>query len=95
MSIHVIEALVGYFLFSAAAGALEEPSKEQRGRFYGWFYRFAQRLAANADRVAAARFGPLAATATENDSEVAVATSSTSVATERTVVVAQPAGDQH
>ncbi len=51
---------VAYFVFSAAAGAMAEPTEQQKRSFYGWFYRFIQRLAANADRVAEARFGNLA-----------------------------------
>ena len=53
----VILTLVGYFVFSAAVGAMLPPTAEQHARFYGWLYRFLQRLAANADRLAEARFG--------------------------------------
>jgi hypothetical protein len=55
--IHVILTLVGYFIFSAAVGAMIEPTEEQKRGFYGWLFRFAQILAANADRLAAAKFG--------------------------------------
>ncbi len=59
MSTHtaVILTAVGYFLFSAAAGAMASPTPAQTRSFYGWLYRFAQRLAANADRLAEARLG--------------------------------------
>ena len=57
MTISVILALLGYFIFSAAVGAMATPTPDQERAFYGWLYRFLQRLAANADRVAAARFG--------------------------------------
>lgn len=56
---HVVLALAGYFVFSAAAGAMAPPSDAQRGGWYGWFYRFVQRLAANADRLVEARYGKL------------------------------------
>ena len=52
--------LAVYFVFSAAVGAMLPPTPEQNVRFYGWLYRFLQRLAANADRLAEARFGNLA-----------------------------------
>ena len=53
----VIVTLAVYFVFSAAVGAMLPPTPEQHARFYGWLYRFLQRLAANADRLAEARFG--------------------------------------
>jgi hypothetical protein len=64
MTTQIIVTLVGYFVFSAAAGAMAAPTEAQTARFYGWFYRFIQRLAANADRVAEARFGNIAGPAT-------------------------------
>lgn len=54
----VILTLVGYFLFSAAAGAMLPPLPAQERGLYGWLYRFAQVVAANAHRLAEARFGP-------------------------------------
>lgn len=56
MTTSVIVSVAGYFLFSAAAGAMAAPTEEQARGFYGWFYRFVQRLAANADRLAEAKF---------------------------------------
>ncbi len=50
-----------YFVFSAAAGAMLPPEKGEERTFYGWFYRFSQHLAANADRVFAAKYPALAA----------------------------------
>ena len=52
--------LVGYFLFAAAVDAMARPSVDQDRRFYGWLYRFLNVLAANASRVAKARFGTVA-----------------------------------
>ncbi len=60
LALPVILTLSAYFVFSAAAGAMQPPTEAQKGAFYGWFYRFIQRLAANADRLAEARFGELA-----------------------------------
>ena len=54
-SIHVILALSGYFIFNAGVGAMALPTESQKTGFYGWIYRFFQRLAANADRVVEAR----------------------------------------
>jgi hypothetical protein len=51
--ISVIATIAGYFLFSAAVGAMSHPTAAQENGFYGWLFRFLQRLAANADRVAA------------------------------------------
>ena len=59
ISMSVILAIGGYFVFSAAVGAMSPPSDAQKTRFYGWLYRFAQRLAANADRLVEARYGNL------------------------------------
>lgn len=50
--ISVVATIAGYFLFSAAVGAMSHPTAAQENGWYGWFYRFSQRLAANADRVA-------------------------------------------
>jgi hypothetical protein len=55
----VIFALAAYFVFSAGVGAMYPPSDAQKARFYGWLYRFLQRLAANADKLVEARFGNL------------------------------------
>ena len=86
MTMHVILALVGYFVFSAAVGALSEPTEEQKRGFYGWVFRFLQALAANAAAVAKARFGSLAGLPETPD---AVAASATSTATfERRIEVA-------
>ena len=57
MSLHVIYALAGYYLFSAAVGAMNEPEPDQKDKFYGWLYRFLQTLAANATQLARARLG--------------------------------------
>ena len=54
----VIFTLVGYFIFSAAVGAMLPPTHEQERGAYGYVYRLLQRLAANADRLAQTRFGP-------------------------------------
>jgi hypothetical protein len=59
LAMPVILSLAGYFVFSAAVGAMSAPSDAQKTRFYGWLYRFLQRLAANADKVVEARFGNL------------------------------------
>ena len=56
ISTSVIVTAVSYFIFSAAVGSMAAPTAEQEKGFYGWLYRFLQRLAANADRVVAARF---------------------------------------
>ena len=69
----VIVTGVGYFVFSAAVGAMAAPSEAQKTRFYGWLYRFLQRLAANADRLAEARFGGLVPAA-EDGQQLAVST---------------------
>ncbi len=45
-----------YFLFSAAAGAMLPPVAGKERGLYGWFYRFVQRLAANADRFYEAQY---------------------------------------
>lgn len=50
--ISVIAAIAAYFIFSAAVGAMSHPTSLQENGFYGWLYRFLQRLAANADRLA-------------------------------------------
>lgn len=50
--VSVIAAVAGYFIFSAAVGAMSHPTAAQENGFYGWLYRFLQRLAANADRLA-------------------------------------------
>lgn len=55
----IIITAAGYFVFSAAVGAMYPPSEQQKSGFYGWLYRFLQRLAANADRLVEARFGHL------------------------------------
>jgi hypothetical protein len=57
-----------YFIFAAAVGAMWPPSDAQKAGWYGWFYRFLQRLAANADRVAKAEFGNLLGGAVANGS---------------------------
>jgi hypothetical protein len=64
---------VAYFVFSAAVGAMAAPSDAQKAGFYGWLYRFLQRLAANADRLAEARFGAFVP-AGASDESIAVAT---------------------
>lgn len=71
----VIFALVGYFVFSAAVGAMNPPTEQQKASFYGWFYRFAQRLAANADRLVEARFGGIVGNVGEGAAAVTVASS--------------------
>ncbi|WP_348269738.1 hypothetical protein P8936_16445 [Edaphobacter paludis] len=69
MTTSVIATIAGYFLFSAAAGAMSPPTDDQARGLYGWFFRFIQRLAANADRLAETRFPALAdATHTESSS---------------------------
>lgn len=50
-------AIGGYFTFSAAIGAMYPPDDSQKRTFYGWLYRFLQAMAANADKVMAARYG--------------------------------------
>jgi hypothetical protein len=72
-SMQVILAVAGYFVFAAAVGAMAAPTDAQKTRFYGWLYRFLQRLAANADRMAEARFGNLIPPG-DGDESVAVAT---------------------
>jgi hypothetical protein len=83
----VILTLAGYFVFAAAVGAMAAPSDAQKSGFYGWLYRFLQRLAANADRLAEARFGNLIpsgdggesiAVATREHDSVSVVTSNSS-----------------
>lgn len=78
MSLHVILALVGYYLFSAAAGAMEPPLPGAERTFYAWLYRFAQILAANTDRLVKARLATLAA-AEDRDFEERLATSSSAL----------------
>jgi hypothetical protein len=73
MTMSVILTLAGYFTFSAAVGAMSAPSDAQKTRFYGWLYRFLQRLAANADRLAEARFGNILPNG-EPEQQLAVAT---------------------
>jgi hypothetical protein len=63
LSMTVILTGAGYFIFSSAVGAMSPPSDAQKTRFYGWLYRFLQRLAANADRLAESRFPGLGASA--------------------------------
>jgi hypothetical protein len=65
--ISVIATVAAYFLFSAAVGAMSHPTADQENGFYGWLYRFLQRLAANADRLAEARNPALAALAHTGD----------------------------
>ncbi len=72
MSIQIILALVGYFVFAAAAGAMAPPTDAQARSWYGWFYRFIQRLAANADRLAEAKFRGITAGAVPDASIGAV-----------------------
>ncbi len=84
---HVVLTLAAYFIFSAAVGAMSQPTEAQKTRFYGWLYRFLQRLAANADRLAEARFGGIAAAGAEHGQEI-VATH------ERDTVVATRGGAQ-
>jgi hypothetical protein len=76
MSMNVILAVIAYFVFSAAVGAMSQPTEAQKGKFYGWFFRFVNILAANATRIVAARFpGAIAPDATESTGgAVAVAT---------------------
>ena len=79
----VILTAVGYFLFSAAVGAMYPPTDEQKPRLYGWFYRFLQRLAANADRLVEAKFGHSGDT---SESSVSLATT---VTRESTIAVSK------
>ena len=84
LTMQVVLTLVGFFVFSAGVGAMSPPSDAQKTRFYGWLYRFLQRLAANADRLAEAKFGSLAGAGT-------VETLASSTSESRTLTVA--AGD--
>ncbi len=52
----IILTLAVYFLFSAAVDAMLPPARGQERTFYGWLYRFLQGVAANASRLAEARF---------------------------------------
>jgi hypothetical protein len=56
----IILTLAGYFTFSAAVDAMLPPAPGQERTFYGFLYRFLNRLAANATKLAEARFGGLA-----------------------------------
>ncbi len=49
--------LIGCFVFNALAGAMLPPLPGRERTFYGYVYRVAQVLAANALRVAEARLG--------------------------------------
>lgn len=49
--------LIGCFVFNALAGAMLPPLPGRERSFYGYVYRVAQSLAANALRVAEARLG--------------------------------------
>ncbi len=73
----VILALAGYFVFSAAVGAMAAPNDVQKCGFYGWFYRFAQRLAANADKLVEARFGGIVGNVGEGSAGITVASATT------------------
>jgi hypothetical protein len=74
----VILSLAGYFVFAAAVGAMSPPSDAQKTRFYGWLYRFLQRLAANADKLVEAKYGNLLSAESSNaDGGVYVASSTT------------------
>jgi hypothetical protein len=61
MSLNILLALAGYFVFSAAVGAMSQPTEQQKGSFYGWAFRFLNILAANATRLVASRFPGLPA----------------------------------
>jgi hypothetical protein len=57
MTQRIVLALVAYFTFNAAVGAMPKPAKTTG--FYFWLFGFAQTLCANVDRVAEAKFGNL------------------------------------
>lgn len=78
MSIHVILAVLGYFIFAAGVGAMPAPTAASKAT-YVWLYRFLQRLAANADRLAQHELGSVlgpntVAVATHSEETTMVAT---------------------
>ena len=94
-----VALLAGYFLFSAAVGAMLPPAPGKERGAYGWLYRFLQRVAANADRIAEARLHGLSdlpgvAGSSGADAGTVIAGSRSTTTTEHTDVAVITQGNQ-